>query len=144
MEVSDENHPTVSTTPRSSSQKSSRRSSSRRSQKSSGQHSSPTVFPEKKSKSKPAKQKSSHVVRSLKEKAHEHRIDIIGDEKSDLLGYEVLTGQLVLDKKDKSVDDNVGPGAGKSNSVNGKLTSKALLWGSNVLSLDDVVSVSFI
>jgi hypothetical protein len=84
------------------------------------------------------------VVHSVKEKAHEHRIDIIGDEKSDLLGYEVLTGQLVLDKKGKSVDENAGPGAEKTNSVNAKLTSKALLWGSNVLSLDDIVSVSFI
>lgn len=84
------------------------------------------------------------MVRAVKEKAHEHRIDIIGDEKSGLLGYEVLTGQLVLDKKNKSVDDNAGPGAGKTNSVNSKLTSKALLWGSNVLNLDDVVSVSYV
>ncbi|KAJ3706612.1 hypothetical protein LUZ61_010317 [Rhynchospora tenuis] len=144
MEASDENQPTVSTTPQTSSQKSSRRSSGRRSQKSSGQHSSPTVFPEKRSKSKPAKHKNSEAARSVKEKTHEHRIDIIGDEKSDLLGYEVLAGQLVLDRKNKSVDDNAESGVGKTNSVNAKLTSKALLWGSkNVLSLEDVVSVTY-
>ncbi|RWW05196.1 hypothetical protein GW17_00031542 [Ensete ventricosum] len=77
-------------------------------------------------------------------KTHEHRIDI-GDEKSDLLGYEIFSGKLFLYKKMKSTRDEEQTGSGtiNSDSMDAKLTSKALIWGSNVLSLEDVISVSY-
>lgn len=124
-----------------------------------GHAASPVVFPEKRNKVKTAASRqninpmSAGVDDPFKvKKEDEHRIDIIGggggDEKSDLLGYVIYGGKLVLDKR-KNVDDKKGKD-GKQNSaemstqqgaVDAKLTSKALVWGSNVLPLDDVVSV---
>ncbi|KAI5439714.1 hypothetical protein KIW84_025185 [Lathyrus oleraceus] len=72
-----------------------------------------------------------------------------GDEKSDLLGYVVFSGKLVLDKRKISVNNNKSDAQQTSfdttnqASVDAKLTSKALLWGSHVLHLDDVISVSY-
>lgn len=124
-----------------------------------GHAASPVVFPEKRNKVKTAASRQNKNPMSVDDpfkvkKADEHRIDIIGggggDEKSDLLGYIVYTGKLVLDKR-KNVDDKNGKD-GKQNSaemstqegaVNAKLTSRALVWGSNVLPLDNVVSVSY-
>ncbi|XP_072956309.1 sphingoid long-chain bases kinase 1 [Typha angustifolia] len=145
MQKSDHHHQNVGS-PRRLSQQSSRRMSSRRSQTATGQHSSPTVFPEKRSKKKSFKQKDPHTIDidSEKAKAHEHRIDI-GDEKSDLLGYEVFSGKLILDKKTKSMsgDEKDNSGSRNTNGTDARLTSKTLIWGSNMLNLEDVISVSY-
>jgi len=117
----------------------------------SGEHSSPIVFPEKRSKLKAGKNNSSDHQAP---KNFEHRIDIPGggDEKSDLLGYVVFSGKLALDKRKISVNNNNKTDAQQQTSfdttnqaaVDAKLTSKALLWGSHVLRLDDVISVILI
>lgn len=120
-----------------------------------GQQASPVVFPEKRgSKSKNAASRQHINPTSMPEddpfKANEHRIDIIGggDEKSDLLGYVVYTGKLALDKRrnveEKSVKDvkhNSAETPPLEGAFSAKLTSKALVWGSNMLPLDHVVSV---
>lgn len=132
-------------TSRNSSQKSSRRSGSRRSQKSAGQQSSPTVFPEKRGKSKSLRQKHAVVDNkdAKKAKNHEQKNDLV-DERSNFIGYEVYAGKLVFDKKNRSigVDDQLSAN-GKADTTDARLTSKALIWGSSVLSLEDVISVSF-
>jgi hypothetical protein len=130
-------------TSRSSSQKSSRHSSSsRRSQKSAGQHSSSTVQ-EKRSKSKSLKQK--HLVIDNKDvkkaKDLEQKIDV-ADERSNFLGYEVYAGKLIFYKKNKCTSDNYQLPDGKADGVDARLTSKALIWGSSLLILEDVISVS--
>ncbi|XP_062226293.1 sphingoid long-chain bases kinase 1-like isoform X2 [Phragmites australis] len=140
MDGSDFENPTS----RSSSQKSSRRSGSRRSQKSAGQHSSPTIQ-DKRSKSKSLRQK--HLViddkDAKKTKNHEQKIDV-ADERSNFLGYEVYAGKLIFDKKNKSTSENNQLSAnGKADAIDARLTSKALIWGSSVLILDDVISVSY-
>lgn len=116
-----------------------------------GQHSSPVVFPEKQKRLKIKASKSPDDPNSLK--ALDHRIDIpasaAGDEKSDLLGYAVFSGKLVLDKS-KTNPTCTDPPQQTSSSTNithheavdAKLTSKALIWGSHMLHLDDVISVS--
>ncbi|XP_012463741.1 sphingoid long-chain bases kinase 1 isoform X1 [Gossypium raimondii] len=120
-------------------------------------HSSPIVFPEKRTKKPKAFSKRSEASitddqTGNKSKREEHRIDIGGgDEKSDLLGYVVYSGKLILDKRKNVPDDNNNSTVEKDSSndtaneqaVAAKLTSKALVWGSHVLSLDDVVSVSY-
>ncbi|KAK4746874.1 hypothetical protein SAY87_025911 [Trapa incisa] len=126
-----------------------------------GQHASPVVFPEKRgskvktpSSKQPVNPTSMTNDDLLKSKNVEHRIDIIGgggDEKSDLLGYVVLTGKLFPDKRKRS-DENHGkdrrPSSGEATThesfVDAKLTSKALVWGSNFLALDDAISVTYI
>jgi hypothetical protein len=130
-------------TSRSLSQKSSRRSSSRRSQKSAGQHSSPSTQ-EKRSKTRSSRQKHLAIddKDAKKGKNHDHKIDV-ADERSNFLGYEVYAGKLIFDKKNKSTSDNNQlPANGKADAVDARLTSKALIWGSSVLLLEDVVSVS--
>jgi hypothetical protein len=128
-------------TSRNPSQKSSRRSSSRRSQKSAGQQSSPTVFPEKRGKSRSLRQK--HAAVDSKDgkrgKNHELRPDVV-DEMSNFVGFEVYAGKLFFDRKNKTkvVDDHR-----KADATDARLTSKALIWGSTVLSLEDVISVSY-
>ncbi|XP_073002189.1 sphingoid long-chain bases kinase 1-like isoform X1 [Typha latifolia] len=120
--------------------------SSRHSQTSTGQHSSPTVFPEKRSKGKSLDQNVADVTsKDLELRATEHKIDI-GDEKSDLLGYDVFSGKLVYDKKTiitTSSDEQSGSGSGNKDSFDARLTSKNLIWGCHMLSLDDVISVSY-
>ncbi|KAI4384104.1 hypothetical protein MLD38_009871 [Melastoma candidum] len=132
-----------------------------------GQHASPIVFPEKRNGK--AKGLSRQLVVNptsgisggdgvdlFKAKSvGEHRIDIIegvggGDEKSDLLGFIVYNGKLALDKR-RNVDgaygknrkQNQGEGTALEGGVDAKLTSKALVWGNNVLPLDEIVSVSY-
>ncbi|KAM0915419.1 hypothetical protein ACQ4PT_010831 [Festuca glaucescens] len=132
-------------TSRNPSQKSSRRSSSRRSQKSAGQQSSPTVFPEKRGKSRSLRQK--HAAADSKDakkgKSHERRADVV-DEMSNFVGFEVYSGKLFFDRKNKSkgVDDHLAANR-KADATDARLTSKALIWGSTVLSLEDVISVSY-
>ncbi|KAM7473533.1 hypothetical protein LguiB_020776 [Lonicera macranthoides] len=111
-----------------------------------GQHSSPIVFPEKRSKGRASRKGDINDIsddpKSLKRE--EHRIDI-GDEQSDLLGYEVFSGKLILDKRktNKSADVQSSTDITNHDAVDAKLTSKALVWGSHMLCLDDVISVSY-
>lgn len=140
------NNPQDITSPRGSLQQYVRRLSSKKSQTTKGQHSSPIVFPDKRGKAKSLKKSDADVANEDLEKVkpNEHRIDI-GDEKSDLLGYEVFSGKLALDKKAKSVSVNeqTGSRTGNPDKLEAKLTSKALIWGSSILNLDDIISVSY-
>ncbi|XVE93000.1 hypothetical protein REPUB_Repub01dG0152300 [Reevesia pubescens] len=120
-------------------------------------HSSPIVFPEKRTKKLKASSKSGEAPvntddQTDKSKREEHRIDIGGgDEKSDLLGYVVYAGKLILDKRKNvptstnsaDVEKNSTTDIANQEAVAAKLTSKALVWGSHVLPLDDVISVSY-
>ncbi|RAL53796.1 hypothetical protein DM860_004267 [Cuscuta australis] len=116
------------------------------SQISTGQQSSPVVFPEKRSKGR----KSTHsddlnnTGDAKKEKRDEHRLDM-GDENSGLLGYDVFSGKLVLDKKKSGKNADVdSPKETKGQvSLDAKLTSMAMVWGSEMLVLEDVISVSY-
>ncbi|KAI3743070.1 hypothetical protein L1987_60772 [Smallanthus sonchifolius] len=116
------------------------------SQISTGQQTSPVVFPEKRTKNKASRRNDASTTSddSKKAKREEHRIDI-ADEQSDLLGYEVFSGKLVLDKRKavKATDTQKSTEIAHSDTVDAKLTSKALVWGSHILSLDDVISVSY-
>lgn len=112
-----------------------------------GQHSSPIVFPEKRSKKVKASSKPDDPFE--KSKVQEHRIDIIGgvgDEKSDLLGCVVFSGKLILDKRktifhDKDAQEQSSIDLSKQEALDAKLTSKALILGSHIFHLDDVISV---
>ncbi|GKU90963.1 hypothetical protein SLEP1_g4900 [Rubroshorea leprosula] len=120
-------------------------------------HSSPIVFPEKRTKKLKASSRRSEVgvndVQAEKSKGDEHRIDIGGgDEKSDLLAGVVYSGKLILDKRNNTttassnssdVDQKSSTGVPNQEAVDAKLTSKALVWGSQVLPLDDVISVTY-
>ncbi|KAL8167400.1 hypothetical protein V2J09_008899 [Rumex salicifolius] len=116
------------------------------SQISTSQHCSPVVFPEKRSKAKASKRSELNPTSddSHKSKGGEHRIEI-GDEQSDLLGYDVYSGKLVLDKRksNKRSDVQSSTEAKNHNALDAKLTSKALIWGSSTLYLEDVISVSY-
>ncbi|XP_057963220.1 sphingoid long-chain bases kinase 1 isoform X2 [Malania oleifera] len=111
-----------------------------------GQHSSPVVFPEKRGRAKSLKRSNGNVSANDpdKVKREEHRIEI-GDEQSDLLGNEVFSGKLVLDKGKTSKSTDLQNAVENTNqqAVDAKLTRKALIWGSNMLHLDDVISVSY-
>lgn len=122
-----------------------------------GEHSSPIVFPEKRGKVKATSRKTSVPPTTIRPddqditKNFEHRIDIAGagggggDEKSDLLGYVVFSGKLILDKRKLATNDNADAQQTSEitnqDAVDAKLTSKALAWGSHVLHLYDVISV---
>ncbi|WCJ38947.1 long-chain base (LCB) kinase 1 [Euphorbia peplus] len=122
-----------------------------------GQHSSPIVFPEKRSKKVKASAKPDDPLD--KAKVQEHRIDIIGggggvgDEKSDLLGCTVFSGKLILDKRKTIFHDNTTTTTKESQqsstdpsnqeALDAKLTSKALILGSRMFHLDDIISVSY-
>ncbi|CAA7392039.1 unnamed protein product [Spirodela intermedia] len=112
------------------------------SQKASVQHSSPAAFSESPGKVRSSRQGEADVSNGdpAKVKAHEHRVDI-GDEQCDLLGGEVFSGKLALDKRPKNPD--VEDGEPTQDSVDARLTTKALSWGSHVLRLQDVISVSY-
>ncbi|XP_010671256.2 sphingoid long-chain bases kinase 1 [Beta vulgaris subsp. vulgaris] len=111
-----------------------------------GQHCSPVVFPEKRSKGKASRRNDVAVTNNDPQtaKRDEHRIDI-GDEQSDLLGYDVFSGKLVLDnrKTKSSTDAQTSTETTNHEAADAKLTSKALVWGSNTLYLEDVISVSY-
>ncbi|XP_043696672.1 sphingoid long-chain bases kinase 1-like isoform X2 [Telopea speciosissima] len=123
-----------------------RRLGSRCSQVATGQQSSPAVFPERRSKLKALRQSEAIVANGDPEKVktQEHRIDI-GDEKSDLLGYVVFSGKLVLDKRmiNSSSDVQTSTEITEKDVFDAKLTSKALVWGSNMLCVEDVISVTY-
>ncbi|KAG6479468.1 hypothetical protein ZIOFF_062934 [Zingiber officinale] len=145
MQDSTDQHQVVGS-PKGTLKQSLRRLSGKKSPTVKGQLSSPTVFPEKRGKAKSLKKTDGSIAieESEKAKPHEHRIDI-GDEKSDLLGYVIFIGKLTLDKKVKSssVDQQQEIGTSISNVLEAKLTSKALIWGSSILSINEVVSVSY-
>ncbi|XP_020597540.1 sphingoid long-chain bases kinase 1-like [Phalaenopsis equestris] len=118
---------------------------SRRSQAPMTQQSSPTIFPETREKVKAQRPSGSDIVKDDAEKAksHEHRIDI-GDEQSDLLEFEVFSGKLFHDKKYRTVhNEQTVPEATAAAFDEAKLTRKALIWGSHMLGLEDVISVSY-
>lgn len=129
-----------------------------------GQHSSPIVFPEKQKRNRvKASRRGGDATAPNptddpeKLNSFEHRIDIGGgpgaaggDEKSNLLGYDVRAGKLILDKRKTSNADATSSEAQKRTSssdianqeaVNARLTSKNLIWGSHKLALEDVISV---
>ncbi|GAB2264979.1 Sphingoid long-chain bases kinase 1 [Dionaea muscipula] len=111
-----------------------------------GQHCSPVVFPEKRSKVKGSRRTEVNASSEdlQKVKKEDHRIDI-GYEQSDLLGYDIFSGKLVLDKRktSKSSDGQTSTEVKKQEAVDAKLTCKALIWGPNTLYLEDVISVSY-
>ncbi|XP_057510367.1 sphingoid long-chain bases kinase 1-like isoform X2 [Actinidia eriantha] len=115
------------------------------SQVATGQHSSPIVFPEKRGKVKASMHGDLSVSSDdiKKTKREDHRIDIV-DEQSDLLGYEVFSGKLILDARKTSKNNARQTSTENMNqdAVDAKLTSKAFVWRSCVLSLEDVISVS--
>ncbi|KAG6470563.1 sphingoid long-chain bases kinase 1-like [Zingiber officinale] len=99
-------------------------------------------FLKKEAKVKSLQQTDAHVTSDHPLKLKEHRLDI-GDENYDLLGYEVYSGKLVLDNKNKgtTTDEQIGSRIGNSDSIDAKLSSKALAWGSHVLHVGDVISL---
>ncbi|KAF9603763.1 hypothetical protein IFM89_037849 [Coptis chinensis] len=103
------------------------------SRSSTAHQSSPTVFPEKRPKLKSFTQ--------TQVKSQDHRIDI-GDENSDLLGHQVFSGKLVLDKRTTTASQDLQTST-PPDAVDAKLTTKALLWGSHMLCLEDVISISY-
>ena len=129
-----------------------------------GQHNSPVVFPEKqkRGKVKSSRRGGDATATTPADDAEitnifEHRIDIGGgpgggggDEKSNLLGCDVFVGKLALDKRgtgnaDAALTDaqqkTASADTANKDAVNARLTSKALIWGSHMLALEDVISV---
>lgn len=139
MQKSD-HHEQNLTSPRGLIHKVLRRTNSRRSPTATEQDPSP-VFPET-SNAKFLKQKSAEDAIKDPEKAitHDNRIE---DEKSDLLGYEVCSGKLTLDNKDRSVSGEQSGSGSSGSCFDARLTTEALVWGSNILKLEDIVSVSY-
>ena len=119
------------------------------------QHLSPVVFSEKCGIMKASKSSTDAIGGDARDPArfHEHRIDTEGrggeggDEKSDLLGYVVFSGKLVLDERKTTLNNTSNSeqicDTTNQEAVDAKLTSKALVWGSHVLPLDDLVSVMY-
>jgi len=139
MQKSD-HHEQNLTSPRGLIHKILRRTNSRRSPTAAEQQTSP-VFPET-SNTIFSKQKDPDDVINDPEKASTHSIRI-EDEKSDLLGCEVYSGKLTLDNRAKSVSsEQSGSGSG-GNCFDARLSTEALIWGSNILKLEDIVSVSY-
>ncbi|XP_006661959.1 sphingoid long-chain bases kinase 1-like [Oryza brachyantha] len=139
MQKSD-HHEQNLTSPRGLIHKVLRRTSSRRSPTAADHNPSP-VFLET-SNSKFLKQKDIDDAIKDPEKAGtpDNRIE---DEKSDLLGYEVCSGKLTLDNKAKSTSGEQSGSGSSSNCFDARLTTEALVWGSNILKLEDIVSVSY-
>uniref|UniRef100_A0A7N0RBV7 DAGKc domain-containing protein n=2 Tax=Kalanchoe fedtschenkoi TaxID=63787 RepID=A0A7N0RBV7_KALFE len=114
-----------------------------------GQHSSPVVFPEKRGKLKGSRESAvgEGQQQDKGNRKDEHRIDIGGDEKANLLGYIVFSGKLSLTKKLIKSSTDVSQVSTKEtkqeSGVDAKLTSKALLWATHRLALDDVISVTY-
>ncbi|CAI9769482.1 unnamed protein product [Fraxinus pennsylvanica] len=111
-----------------------------------GQQTSPVVFPEKRSRGKTVTRGEITINNDDCNKARreEQKIDI-GDEQSNLLGYEVFSGKLALDKRksNKNAEVPVSTEIASQDAVDAKLTSKALVCGSQLLRLEDVISVSY-
>ncbi|XP_047310892.1 sphingoid long-chain bases kinase 1-like [Impatiens glandulifera] len=80
------------------------------------------------------------------QRKNEHRVDI-QDEQSELLEYEVVSGKLILDSRNSDCCCPIPlpyfMKAANQDGVEANLTRKELAWGSDILQLDDVVSVSY-
>ncbi|TVU32010.1 hypothetical protein EJB05_23726 [Eragrostis curvula] len=135
MQKSD-HHEQNLTSPRGLIHKLFRRTNSRRSPTAADQQHSP-VFPET-SNSTFIEQKDSDDAIKDPETASTPGIRI-EDEKSDLLGYEVYSGKLTLDYKSS---EHSGSGS-SSNCFDARLSTEALIWGSNILKLEDIISISY-
>lgn len=118
-----------------------RRTSSRRSPTAAEPQTSP-VSPET-SNSIFSKQKDPDDVISDPEKASTHSIRI-EDEKSDLLGYEVYSGKLTLDNKARHASSEQSGSGSSGHCFDARLSTEALIWGSNILKLEDIVSVRYL
>ncbi|KAM7277012.1 hypothetical protein ACFE04_018878 [Oxalis oulophora] len=126
--------------------------------------SSPIVFPDKHNNKVKGTRRTTEITVNNTRNQHnsivddDYRIDIpgtttttaTGDENCDLLGYVVCSGKLILDTRNNKHHQNVASSstdkcfANNSEAVDARLTTKALVWGANnILSLDDVVSVSY-
>jgi hypothetical protein len=113
-----------------------RRTNSRRSPTAADQQQSP-VFPET-SNTFLEQKDSDDAIKDL-ETAGTPDIRI-ENEKSDLLGYEIYSGKLTLDNKSASSEHS---GSGSSNNCfDVSLSTEAFRWGSNILKLEDIISVS--
>ncbi|XP_062204878.1 sphingoid long-chain bases kinase 1-like isoform X2 [Phragmites australis] len=117
-----------------------RRTSSRRSPTAAEQQPSP-VFPET-INSIFLKIKDADDAIKDPEKANTHGIRI-EDEKSDLLRYEIYSGKLTLDNKARSALSEQSGSGSSSNCFDARLSTEALVWGSNILKLEDIISVSY-
>ncbi|WVZ59600.1 hypothetical protein U9M48_009718 [Paspalum notatum var. saurae] len=135
MQKSD-HHEQKLTSPRGLIHKILRRTNSRRSPTAAEQQPSP-VSPET-SNSIFSKQNDADDTVKDSEKASTHSIRI-EDEKSDLLGCEIYSGKLTLDN---ASSEQSGSGS-SSNCFDARLSTEALIWGSNILKLEDIVSVSY-
>lgn len=140
MQKSD-NHEQKLTSPRGLIHKILRRTNSRRSPTAADQQPSP-VSPETSNSSIFSKQKDADDAVKDSEKPSTHTIRI-EDEKSDLLGYEVYSGKLTLDNKAKNSSSEQSGSGSSSNCFDARLSTEALIWGSNILKLEDIVSVSY-
>ncbi|EEF49664.1 diacylglycerol kinase, putative [Ricinus communis] len=102
-----------------------------------GQHSSPIVFPEKRSKKVKASSKPDDPLDKAKV-VQDHRIDIIGggDEKSDLLGCVVFSGKLILDKRKNTFHDNTSTKDAEQQSSTVVSNQEAKQASSELLSTD--------
>uniref|UniRef100_A0A804N3I4 Uncharacterized protein n=1 Tax=Zea mays TaxID=4577 RepID=A0A804N3I4_MAIZE len=100
------------------------------------------VSPETSNSSIFSKQKDVDDAIKDSEKLSTHTIRI-EDEKSDLLGSEIYSGKLTLDNKTKSSSNEQSRSGSSSNCFDARLSTEALIWGSNILKLEDIVSVSY-
>ena len=141
MQKSD-HHEQKLTSPRGLIHKILRRTNSRRSPTAADQQPSP-VSPETSNSSIFSKQKDADDAIKDSEKPSTHTIRI-EDEKSDLLGYEVYSGKLTLDNKAKNSSSEQSGSGSSSNCFDARLSTEALIWGSNILKLEDIVSVSYL
>ncbi|ONM05105.1 Sphingoid long-chain bases kinase 1 [Zea mays] len=138
MQKSD-HHEQKLTSPRGLIHKILRRTNSRRSPTAADQQPSP-VSPETSNSSIFSKQKDVDDAIKDSEKLSTHTIRI-EDEKSDLLGSEIYSGKLTLDNKTKSSSNEQSGSGSSSNCFDARLSTEALIWGSNILKLEDIVSV---
>lgn len=134
-----EHHEQNLTSPRGLIHKLFRRTSSRRSPTAADQQKSP-VFPET-SNSIFLEQRDSDDGIKDPEMASTPGIRI-EDEKSDLLGYEIYSGKLTLDNKSGTASSEHSGSGSSSNCFDARLSTEALIWGSNVLKLEDIIAVS--
>ncbi|PWZ11035.1 Sphingoid long-chain bases kinase 1 [Zea mays] len=137
MQKSD-HHEQKLTSPRGLIHKILRRTNSRRSPTAADQQPSP-VSPETSNSSIFSKQKDVDDAIKDSEKLSTHTIRI-EDEKSDLLGSEIYSGKLTLDNKTKSSSNEQSGSGSSSNCFDARLSTEALIWGSNILKLEDIVS----
>lgn len=140
MQKSD-HHEQNLTSPRGLIHKILRRTNSRRSPTAAEQKTSP-VSPET-SNTIFSKQKDPDDVINDPEKASAHSIRI-EDEKSDLLGCEVYSGKLTLDNRAKSASSEQSGSGSSGNCFDARLSTEALIWGSNILKLEDIISVRYL